>query len=43
MWIDACPTDSNLLAAGGFGMNISVYDKRNSKVVEVIKGVHTGI
>ena len=41
-WIDVGPTSPNLLAAGGEGKNISIYDKRNSKIARVFENVHTG-
>lgn len=39
-WIDVCPNNGNLLAAGGYDKNIKVYDHRESKVVKTFDGIH---
>ena len=41
-WIDVCPTDSNLLASGGEGMNIKIYDRLESRIVKTIDDIHSG-
>ena len=39
--IDANQASSNLIAAGGTGKSIIVYDKRNSKIVKVFETIHS--
>lgn len=34
--IDVCPNDGNLLAIGGWGKGINIYDRRESKIVMAI-------
>ena len=43
MWIDVCPRNPNLLAAGGAGKSVSIYDKRSSRIVEKFLNIHSGI
>ena len=40
-WIDICPSDGNLLATGGFEMNVKIFDKRESKIVKSFDGIHS--
>ncbi len=43
-WIDVCPSDSNLLAAGGKDISVKVYDRRESKIVKTFGNeLHSGI
>ena len=42
VWTNACPVNSNLFAAGGEGKCISIYDKRDSKIVKVFSDIHSG-
>ncbi len=43
-WIDVCPRDANLLAAGGHDYNVKVYDRRESKIVKTFgDGLHSSI
>ena len=41
-WIDVCPTDANLLASGGTDKIVKVYDQRESKILEIYKGIELG-
>ena len=40
-WIDVCPTNSNLLAAG-CTKTIKIYDKRTSGIVKTFDSIHSG-
>ena len=39
-WIDVCPNNGNLLAAGGSDMSLKIFDKRESKIVKTFDGIH---
>lgn len=41
LWIDVCPENGSLVAAGGEGNSIYVYDRRESKVVKTFSSIHT--
>lgn len=41
-WIDACPSNNNLLAAAGLDKNVKIIDRRESKIVKAIDSIHTG-
>mgnify|MGYP000865260429 CR=1 FL=1 len=41
-WIDVCPSDGNFLASCGRDRNVKVYDRRESRVVKIFDGFHTG-
>ena len=41
-WIDVCPTDANLLATGGDNNVIWIFDRRQSKFVKALDGIHKG-
>lgn len=40
-WIDVCPSDGNLLAAGGESKDIKIYDRRQSSLAKILKPLHT--
>ena len=42
LWIDVCPTDANLLVSGGTDCDIKIYDRRESKIVKIFAGIHSG-
>ena len=39
-WIDVCPSDGSLLAAGGQDTNVNIFDKRESKIIKTLTGIH---
>ena len=39
LWIDICQSDGNMLAAGGWGRNVKIVDKRVSKVVQTFQDI----
>ena len=42
-WIDVCPDDENLLAAGGKDNNVKIYDRRESRIVKTFGDeLHSG-
>ena len=41
--IDVCPTNGNLLAAGGrCSKSVMIYDRRESKIVKTLGSIHSG-
>lgn len=41
-WIDACPSNGNLIASGGEDKSIKLYDKRSSRIVKIFNELHEG-
>ena len=41
-WIDVCPNNENLLAAGGTSESIKIFDKRESKIIKTYENTHSG-
>ena len=41
-WIDVCQSDGNLLASGGYDLNVKIFDKRESKIVQTFDDIHDG-
>ncbi len=41
-WIDVCQSDPNLLASGGTGLEIQIFDKRKSKIVKTFEDIDSG-
>ncbi len=42
MWIDVCQSNGNLLASGGDGNAIKIFDKRKSDIVKTFENIHSG-
>mgnify|MGYP000850438422 FL=1 len=42
IWIDACPTDGNLLLSGGVDRIIRIFDLREAKVCATFEDIHEG-
>ena len=41
-WIDVCQSNGHLLAAGGWGRHVKIFDKRESKIVQTFDLIHKG-
>ena len=41
-WIDVCQNDGNMLASGGTDVNLKIFDKRESKIVQTFNEIHLG-
>lgn len=41
-WIDVCQNNPNLLASGGEEFNVKIFDRRESKIVEIFEKIHSG-
>mgnify|MGYP003877618977 FL=1 len=39
-WIDVCQSNGNLLVSGGDSMDVKIFDKRKSKIVQTFDDIH---
>ena len=41
-WINICPGDGHMMAAGGLDKNVKIFDRRESSIVKTFDDIHTG-
>ena len=41
-WIDVCQKDGNLLATGGGGKKVKIFDKRHGEIIQTFDKIHQG-